>query len=59
MLVLSRKLDESVVLSIGDVEVEVTIKSTRGRSVSVGFDAPPEVRIMRKELTSEPDREAA
>ena len=47
MLVLSRKAGESI--NVGD-NVRLTFLKMRGGEVRVGFDAPPEVRIVRSEL---------
>lgn len=47
MLLLTRKLDESVVL--GD-NIEVKVLGVRGDQVSLGFSAPLEINIYRKEI---------
>jgi carbon storage regulator len=47
MLVLSRKTGEKVV--IGD-KIEVTVLQVRGDRVKLGFSAPEEVAIHRREL---------
>jgi len=47
MLILTRKSEESVV--IGN-NIEVKILSVRGDQVSLGFSAPREVSIYRKEV---------
>jgi carbon storage regulator len=47
MLVLTRKSEESVML--GD-DVEVKVLAVRGDMVSLGFSAPMETRINRKEI---------
>jgi|LAHU01.1.fsa_nt_gb carbon storage regulator len=47
MLVLTRKSDESVIL--GD-NIEVKVLAVRGEQVSLGFSAPMEMRINRKEV---------
>lgn len=47
MLVLSRKLDESII--IGD-DVVVTIVDIRGEQVKIGISAPKHVSIHRKEV---------
>jgi carbon storage regulator len=55
MLVLSRKVDESVI--IGDNEVVVTVLAIRGDVVSIGFDADITISILRHELKERLDRE--
>jgi carbon storage regulator len=47
MLVLTRKYNESVIL--GD-NVEVKVLAVRGDQVSLGFSAPMEMSINRKEI---------
>ena len=47
MLVLTRKSDESVI--IGD-NIEVKVLAVRGEQVSLGFSAPQELSINRKEV---------
>jgi carbon storage regulator len=55
MLVLSRKVGERIV--IGD-NVSVVINRIVGNRVSVGVEAPPEVRIRRGELIPFADERA-
>lgn len=47
MLVLTRKSDQSVIL--GD-DIEVKVLAVRGDQVSLGFSAPMEMSINRKEV---------
>ena len=47
MLFLTRKLGESVVINDN---IEVTIVEVRGRSIKLGFDFPPDVTVLRREL---------
>jgi carbon storage regulator len=47
MLVLSRKIDETIV--IGGA-IRVTLIAIRGRQVRLAIEAPPEVQVLREEL---------
>ena len=47
MLVISRKAGESLILS---EDIKVTIISVTGDKVSIGIEAPKEVKIVRQEL---------
>ncbi len=50
MLVLSRKLDESIM--IGDAVV-IKVLSIQDGQVKIGIDAPKDVRILRREIYEE------
>ncbi len=47
MLVLSRKMDESILI---DGEVEVRLIGIRGNRVKLGITAPSHVSVCRKEI---------
>ena len=47
MLYLTRKIGESIVINN---TIELTIVEVRGKSVKIGFDFPPEVTVLRKEI---------
>jgi carbon storage regulator len=47
MLVLSRKIGESIQIAGG---IRVTVTEVRGGRVRLSIEAPPEVRVLRKEI---------
>lgn len=47
MLVLSRKLSESIVIDGG---IRITVVGVRGDQVRIGLEAPQDVTILREEL---------
>lgn len=49
MLVLSRKSNEKI--QIGD-NISITILQTKGNRVRIGIEAPPEMRVLRGELSA-------
>jgi carbon storage regulator len=49
MLVLSRKVGESIVIS-GSIRITV-VQSARNGRIRLGIEAPPEVIVLREELT--------
>ena len=52
MLVLSRKIGESIQIDGG---IRVTVTQVRGGRVRLSIEAPPEMRVLRKELTVSAD----
>ena len=50
MLVLGRKTDQSVTLLTSDGPVLININNVNGCFVSLGFEAPQSVKIVRTEL---------
>jgi carbon storage regulator len=54
MLVLSRKVGETVVLPTRGVAV--TVVATRGKRVRLGIVAPPEVQVHRSEVLGTRDK---
>ncbi len=55
MLVLTRKLDEEVIIKVGSTEVAVSVVDVSGSKFQLGFDAPDEVTILRSELHNKGD----
>jgi carbon storage regulator len=51
MLVLSRKLDESIVI---DKRITVRILEIRGGQIRLGIEAPKEIPVIRQELMKLP-----
>jgi carbon storage regulator len=47
MLVLSRKMDESVIIDGG---IRITVLSIRGNQIRIGIEAPDQVRVYREEI---------
>lgn len=56
MLVLSRKVGESIVIGEG---ITVTIVDIKGDTVRIGVDAPREVKVQRSEVLEQIARETA
>ena len=48
MLVLSRRVGESIIIS---ESIRVTVVQAANGRIRLGIDAPPEVRVLREELT--------
>lgn len=57
MLVLSRKLDESIVIGDGPDKIVITVVDIRGDKVKLGIAAPIEVPVHRKEIYETIQRE--
>ena len=54
MLVLSRKLGQSIVINNG--EIVITVQRIRGQEVRLSIDAPPEFHVRREELPPRDER---
>ena len=50
MLVLSRKLNEKIVIQIGEQKVVICVVDLARDRVRLGVDAPPEVPVHREEV---------
>lgn len=59
MLVLSRKTQQTIVITAGGHRITVVIVEQRGETVRVGIDAPKAVAINRGEIQARVDAEAA
>lgn len=56
MLILSRKKDETIIV---DDKIEISIVDIKGDQVKIGINAPRTVKIYRKEVYLEIERENA
>ena len=55
MLVLSRRPSEKILFP--NLGISVEIIQTKGNTVRVGIEAPPEIRVLRDELAEQEDFE--
>lgn len=55
MLILSRKIKESITLQTQEGTITISIKNIKGRQVKVGIDAPQSVYVDRTELLDTSD----
>ncbi len=49
MLIITRKTGDSIIIDLGDEQIEVTVTET-GKQVRLGIVAPEKCKIWRKEL---------
>lgn len=60
MLILTRRVGETLVIGQGDQQITVIILGINGGQVRIGTKAPPETVILREELIErEQDRQSA
>ena len=50
MLVLSRKMDERIFISLGTQTIEVRVLQIEGNKVRLGIEAPENIAIHREEV---------
>ncbi len=50
MLVLSRKIKESITLQAQEGTITISIKNIKGQQVKIGIDAPWSINVARTEL---------
>lgn len=50
MLVLTRRVNEAITLTVGDVTIRVVVKSIKSSQMRIGIDAPESVHILREEV---------
>lgn len=50
MLVVTRKVGESLIIRAGNDTITVSVEAVHGSNVRIGLDAPRHVQILRNEL---------
>lgn len=50
MLVLSRQVDETIIIRTTDGPIKITLVDIRGSKARIGVDAPKSVRVDREEI---------
>ena len=50
MLVVTRKIGESIIIRAGKETITVSVEALHGGNVRIGLDAPNHVQILRNEL---------
>jgi carbon storage regulator len=50
MLVLSRKIKESITLQTQEGIITISIKGIRGKQIKIGVDAPRSITVVRTDL---------
>ena len=53
MLILTRKLGESIIVQCQGEVAEIKLTKIEGDRVKLGIEAPQDIRILRKELQKE------
>lgn len=56
MLVLSRRTDQGFVIKVGTEKIRMKVTRIDRRQVKIGWEAPPDVRIVRDELDRDGER---
>lgn len=56
MLVLSRKINEEIVIKTSDGEVVITLVEANRDRCRMGFEAPETIRIYRREVLDRPQK---
>ena len=59
MLILSRRPNEELRITVGGVKIKIILVGMHGNQVRLGFIAPQEVIIDREEIDQRKDREAS
>jgi carbon storage regulator len=50
MLIITRKVNEGIIIGEGENRITILLNDIRGRRASIGIEAPKEIRIYREEI---------
>jgi len=51
MLILTRRINEKIIIAFGDIHINLTVLSNNNRTqAKIGFDAPKDIGIYREEI---------
>lgn len=50
MLVLTRNINESIIIGSGENKIVITVLNMRGKQAKIGINAPREVTVHREEV---------
>ncbi|PNR87037.1 carbon storage regulator [Petrotoga sp. 9T1HF07.CasAA.8.2] len=53
MLILSRKIGESIVIQVGNRKIKLIMVEQDNGSIKIGFEAPKDIKIYREEVYEE------
>jgi len=53
VLILSRKIGESIIIKVGSDNIKITILESNNGTLKLGFEAPNDIKIYRSELYEE------
>jgi len=53
LLILSRKIGESIVIQVGDKKIKFTVVEMNNGNIKIGFEAPKDIKIYRNEVYEE------
>lgn len=55
MLIVTRRINESIIIDTGKEKIEIVLKDVKGKNARIGIHADKQFAIVRKELTRDDD----
>lgn len=55
MLIVTRRINESIIIDTGKEKIEIVLKDVKGKNARIGIRADKQFAILRKELTRDDD----